>query len=88
MNVAVFTGRADAEHAWRQALERVAQALYGAGWVAAKVLYLALTALGAVFFAAGWVARRSVPAGRWVAAAVALGWESAAPPGKRGRNGA
>lgn len=65
-----------ARDARREALAAVGAGLYWTGWAAFKTLRLLLLAIGAVFWALGYTARRVVwPALVWTAAAVRLGWE-------------
>lgn len=82
--MAVMTERADVRHVWRQVLEQLARLLYGLGWLVAKTVWLVLVTLGATLFAAGWLARKTVPALRWCGSAVALGWDAARAPDKKG----
>ena len=65
-----------AAHARQQTLEAIGAGFYWAGWALFKLLRFVLLAIGGVFWAIGWTARRAVwPALVWCGAAVKLGWE-------------
>ncbi len=73
-----------AGQAGRQAGAALAAGLYWAGWVLFKLVRFALLAVGGVFWAFGWTARRAAwPALTWCAAAVRLGWEDGRAGGAR-----
>ena len=60
----------------KQTLEVFGAGLYWTGWLLFKTLRFVLLAVGGVFWAIGWTARRAVwPALVWCGAAVKLGWE-------------
>lgn len=62
--------------AGRQALQLLAAALFGIGWLLAKTVLLVLLALGGMLYGVGWFGRRAVwPALVWMGSAVRVGWE-------------
>lgn len=65
-----------ASNARKQVVATVGAGFYWTGWALFKLLRFVLLAVGGVFWALGWTARRVAwPALVWMAAAVRLGWE-------------
>lgn len=65
----------------RQTVTGLAWLFYAAGWLVAKTFRAIGAAVGAVFFAVGFVAGRIVwPALAWCGAAVRTGWDEGRKP--------
>lgn len=83
--MAVLSAESRARLQWRDAgrlfAAGLAWLLFAVGWVVAKTLRAAQTALAAVLFAVGWTAGAVVwPALLWCGHAVMLGWQEGRKP--------
>lgn len=83
--MAVLSADPRTQAQWRDAgrlfAAGLAWLLFAAGWLVAKALRIAQTAIGAALFAAGWLAGAVAwPALLWCGRAVALGWQEGRKP--------
>ncbi|MDH6463805.1 hypothetical protein M2302_004002 [Micromonospora sp. A200] len=71
---AMARARGQLTDAGRLLMTGLAWLLYAAGWSVARLCRVVAVTVGGLLYAVGWLAGRATTGGRWVGAAVAVGW--------------